>query len=375
MSSRTTSAFTALVFFVLAEPARVSAASITLMPSKDATIFGESANQGIPNTDGQDLFDRSNGAAPGIFAGGNGALAPHRGLIAFDIAGQIPAGSVITGARLTLYIGIVAGSGGAPGLGDPNLRTMDLHRLTTDWGEGVTGANATRIGGTGQGFPANPGDATWNAAAYQATPWTTPGGDYEPTVSASLPVGRDFYSAQTWGSTPELVQDVQAWLDDPAANYGWILINRDENQRQTHRAFYSREWSDPALRPQLQLTYEAAPVPLPPALWLFGTAGIALVRLARRRPGVNRLVKNSEGQTAPRSLAVWSGKILDLLFSRRTNDARQRYSARLPLQLRGFGSAGSEITPPGGCGCWWMAYCGRCRMGSRRCIHTLGALR
>ncbi|QSA95751.1 DNRLRE domain-containing protein [Methylococcus sp. EFPC2] len=269
---------TALIFLALVESS--PAATITLTPSKDATIFGASVNQGLPNTVGQDLYNHSNGAGPGIFSGGNGTLAPHRALLAFDVAGQIPAGSVITGAQLTLHIGIVAGSGGAPGLGDPNSRVMDLFRLTTDWGEGSTGANATNIGGTGQGFPANPGDATWNAAAYNLTPWTTPGGDYDPTVKSSLAVGRDFYAAQTWGSTPGLVEDVQGWLDQPSTNFGWILINQDETLRQTHRAFYSREWSDPSLRPQLQITYESAPVPVPPALWLFGTAIATLAGFA-----------------------------------------------------------------------------------------------
>lgn len=274
---------TALVCLLLADSAAVSAAVVTLTPSKDATIFGTSINQGLPNSSGQDLFNHSNGAGPGMFAGGNGQFAPHRGLIAFDIASQIPAGSVITGVQLTLYIGIVAGSGGAAGLGDQTPRTMDLFRLTRNWGEGITGGNATQIGGTGQGFPANPGDATWNAAAYRQTPWTTPGGDYVNQASATLAVGSEFGSAQTWTTTPTLVQDVQAWLDDPSSNFGWILINQDEDLKQTHRAFYTSEWTDPAQRPQLQVSYQPAPVPVPAAAWLFGTCITGLLSLTRRK--------------------------------------------------------------------------------------------
>lgn len=264
-----------------------SAETISLLPSKDATIFGASVNEGVPNTDGQGLYNRSNGAGPGIFSGGNGALAPHRALIQFDVAGNIPQGAVINSAQLTMHIGIVAGSGGAVGLGDQNPRTMDLHRLTADWGEGITGANSTAVGGTGQGFPSNPGDTTWNERHFGSTPWTTPGGDFVQTVSGSLAVGSVFFSPQTWQSTAQMVADVQSWLNDPTDNFGWILINKDENGRQTHRAFFSKEAEAQglanAIGPRLLIDYSLAPVPVPGALGLFGSGLVALARLTRRR--------------------------------------------------------------------------------------------
>ncbi|WP_077035815.1 DNRLRE domain-containing protein [Pelomonas sp. KK5] len=257
------------------------AAVITLTPSKDATIYGASMNQGLPNSSGQDLFDHSNGAGPGLFAGGNGQFAPHRALIEFDIASALPAGARVTSVELTMYIGIVAGSGGAPGLGDQTPRTMDLFRLTRDWGEGTTGANATTVGGTGQGFPANTGDATWLQSAYQQVSWTTPGGDHVAEASSTRAVGSVFGSAQTWSSTALMISDVQGWLDNPASNDGWILINRDETLKQTHRAFYSSEWPDAAMRPQLQISYEATPVPEPGAAVLL--VGGLVVMLGWRR--------------------------------------------------------------------------------------------
>lgn len=294
----------ALTLMPLGAVSLASAETIPLMPSHDATIFGTSINEGVPNTDGQGLYNRSNGAGPGIFSGGNGALAPHRALIQFDIAGNLPQGAVINSAQLTMYIGIVAGSGGAPGLGDQTQRTMDLHRLTAGWGEGITGANSTTIGGTGQGFPANPGDATWNERHFGSVPWTTPGGDFVQTVSGGLAVGSVFFSPQTWQSTPQMAADVQSWLNDPDNNFGWILINREENSRQTHRAFFSKEAEAQglanAIGPRLLIDYSVAPVPVPAAIWLFGS-GLAAVAGLRRRAIVSHVRKSRR-----RSSAVWT---------------------------------------------------------------------
>ncbi|WP_121987563.1 DNRLRE domain-containing protein [Nitrospira lenta] len=273
------------ILLVLTDVSFARGETVMLGASKDATIFGASSNQGIPNTDGQDLFNRSNGAGPGLFSGGNGALAAHRGLIAFDIAGTVPAGSIITDVSMTLAIGIVAGSGGAPGLGDQTSRTISLFHVTADWGEGSTGSNSTTIGGTGQGFPANPGDATWNARHFGSTDWTTPGGDFRATPSGSLAVGSQFFSSQTWQSTPGMVADVQEWLDSPSSNFGWMLINADENARQTHRAFFTKESLDPAMRPQLSVGY-IAPVPVPAAFWLFGTGLMGAASLMWRKAWV-----------------------------------------------------------------------------------------
>jgi hypothetical protein len=60
---------------------------------------------------------------------------------------------------------------------------------------------------------------------------------------------------------------VQGWLDHPATNDGWILINHTEGVQQTVKAFYSREATlqntsgDPlpvSWRPTLAVTYTLA---------------------------------------------------------------------------------------------------------------------
>jgi hypothetical protein len=239
---------------------------------KDATIFQNNVNN-------------SNGAGPGIFAGTNGTNSPRRGLISFDLS-SIPAGAIITDVQFTLTLGQVAGSGGAGSGGNPVDRLISMFRLTTNWGEGTTGSTATAIGGTGQGFAANVGDATWNAAAYQQTNWTTPGGDYISTASASLAMqGTTVGTAYTWLSTAALVADVQGWLDDPSTNFGWELINADETGTQSFYSFYTSEWSDrpggsAAQEPQLQITYT---IPEPSTYALLAVSGLVGLGVIRRR--------------------------------------------------------------------------------------------
>jgi hypothetical protein len=55
-----------------------------------------------------------------------------------------------------------------------------------------------------------------------------------------------------------LLEDVRLWALHPEQNFGWILIG-DESQRQTARAFASRENPDPVLRPVLEITYRGRP--------------------------------------------------------------------------------------------------------------------
>ncbi len=213
-----------------------------------------------------------------MFAGTNGMDSPRRALIDFDIAANVPTSATITSVQLTSFLGQVAGN-------DQTPRTIGLYELTADWGEGTTGSSMM-IGGTGQGFPANPGDATWNARFFPGTLWTTPGGDHNATASATSVVGTAINAPYTWQPTPALVSDVQAWLNTPATNFGWELINLDESTATDFRAFYTRDFSGATPRPQLQVTFtpltsepEPASVFLVPAAVLFLTLAAGAKRL------------------------------------------------------------------------------------------------
>ncbi|OUL26157.1 PEP-CTERM sorting domain-containing protein [Nostoc sp. 106C] len=230
------------------------AGTLTIGATRDTTIYQNNNN--------------SNGTGVGMFVGNNGANAPRRALTYFDIAGNLPTGASITDVQLTLFLGQVAGSSGIPGRGDQTPRDISLVRVSNSWGEGTSGPvpPSGTIGGTGEGFTPNPGDATWNARFYDPVNpalWGTPGGDFAANPSATIAVGSTFNAGYTWGSTAAMVADVQGWLDNPSENFGWLLRSESESTPQSFRAFWTSNATDPSLRPQLQITF-AEPVPEPP---------------------------------------------------------------------------------------------------------------
>jgi hypothetical protein len=54
-----------------------------------------------------------------------------------------------------------------------------------------------------------------------------------------------------------MVADVQAWLDAPSTNFGWI-VSGDESASNTSKRFDSRQNATSANRPSLQITYTTA---------------------------------------------------------------------------------------------------------------------
>jgi hypothetical protein len=208
------------------------------------------------NTIYQSAVTNSAGGAAGVFVGTNGQGSPRRGLVAFDVAGNVPAGALITGAQLTMYLGAAGNAVGQP---------IGLHRLTADWGEGTAGSSSPTVSGGGNGFAASPGDATWNARFLGSTSWTNPGatGDFVAVASAVTTVGNAIDAPYSWFASAAMRDDVQTWLDHASSNFGWVLVNQNEAASQTVRAFYSSEATlnsagdrlDPNWRPVLTVTY------------------------------------------------------------------------------------------------------------------------
>ena len=196
--------------------------------------------------------DVSSGGSTGMFVGRNNqpSNSRRRSVILFDIVAAIPAGSTVNSVVLGLSL--------APS--NEAAATVSVHRLQAAWGEG------TATSGGGQGAPAGPGDATWLYSQYNSTPWTTPGGDFEAaSTQTSVGAAGDYL----WPSTAAMIANVQAFLDSPAANFGWILIG-NESAGQTSKRFATREDADEALRPRLIVDYTPIPEPTCAALLMTG---------------------------------------------------------------------------------------------------------
>ncbi|MCB1603615.1 MAG: DNRLRE domain-containing protein [Xanthomonadales bacterium] len=129
-----------------------------------------------------------------------------------------------------------------------NTQTVNLHTITSSWGEGTSDAG----GPEGAGTASTTNDATWIHSFYDTVSWMTPGGDYLGTPSASLSISsQGGYTFQNNG----MIDDIQNWLDSPATNFDWILIG-DEISSGFAQRFASREHQTASSRPSLLVSYE-----------------------------------------------------------------------------------------------------------------------
>jgi hypothetical protein len=235
MNSKTLLALTLTAILSYSGAGLARAATINLTPSKDNTLYEYDSAEG----------DHSNGAGFHFFAGENAMGELRRGVLAFDIAGTIPAGSTITAVSLTMNMSMTPAG----------ALTVELHKLLADWGEGTSHAPM----GEGDGAPATPNDATWRHRFFDSIFWTTQGGDFLATVSASQSVGG--VGQYTWSSA-QMVADVQSWLDNPASNFGWLVLG-DETAIATAKRFDTRESASPPMLTIQFIPGRATPTPRP----------------------------------------------------------------------------------------------------------------
>jgi hypothetical protein len=215
-----------------------SAGTININPSKDNTLYEYDPVDG----------DHSNALGFHFFAGETGMNELRRGVLAFDISNNLPFGAVITAASLSVNMSRTPTN---------TAYVMELHKLLADWGEGTSIAP----GEEGDGAPATPNDATWRHRFFDTIFWSAQGGDFSATVSASQLVGP--LGQYTWSSA-QMVADVQGWLDNPANNFGWLMLG-DESVFLTAKRFDTRESANP---PVLAITYiggTPTPTVTPPA--------------------------------------------------------------------------------------------------------------
>lgn len=238
-SRRPVRATLALFLSFLMHTAVAAQTTVTLSPAADGTLY-EHATGALSNSSGD-----------GLFVGRTAAGGVRRAVLRFDVAAALPAGAKVLAATLSLNV----------------VRTLatspvqaTLHRVTQAWSEGPS----VVLGSGGGGTAALAGDVTWLHRVYPTTTWTTPGGDFVAAPVAAL----DLPPSGT-GTTPVsagLAAAVQAWIDTPAQNFGWLL-KTDELQVGIAYRIDSRE--SLGVRPQLAVTYV---LPAQNAAWGTGCA-------------------------------------------------------------------------------------------------------
>jgi hypothetical protein len=208
-----------------------------VVPAHDVTIYEDEEGE------------TSNSAGDGLFAGRTSVGKTHlhpplvrRALIRFDlVTSGIPAGSTIDSVFLTVTVtrsNVLTGR--VP---------FSIHRVVADWGEGFS----KPLDQGGGGAAASEGDATWIHSFYPVQFWVGQGGDFVPSASASVTANL-LGERATWRNTDEMTADVQGWLDDPSANFGWIILG-DEGAAATTKRFGSRESLAYRSRPSLKIYY------------------------------------------------------------------------------------------------------------------------
>lgn len=214
---------------VTSVPFVTAQSTATIVSNKDTTLYEDAAGA------------LANGGGSGMFCGrvgGGGGFGIRRTMIQWDVAGSIPAGSKILTASLDMWV--EQSSAFLP-------ITTEVHRITTDWSEG----NVVAPSGQGSGGAASAGESTWLHSNFPSQLWSTPGGDFGPTsFTFDLPGIAGFVTE----SNASIVADVQSMLDNPAANYGWLLKTA-EVLTSNARKMNTREAA--AFQPKLVITYLA----------------------------------------------------------------------------------------------------------------------
>lgn len=220
-------------------PVQTTTANLT--SSQDNTMFSEDGSL----SDGRGYLYSGR---TGIISGSSDL---RRALVMFNVA-TIPTDAVVTSAQVRLRLNKAG----------PNVTTttsLGLHRLNETWGEG-TSANVNG----GNGAAAVAPDATWTHRFYNTTAWSTAGGVFQATASASVTVGA-VPANLIWATTTQLQNDVQSWINGSVTNAGW-LVRGDEGSDGTACRFDSKQLG--SVLPLLTVVYDLGPQPTPFENWL-----------------------------------------------------------------------------------------------------------
>lgn len=217
------------IYKLVAEP--TDPAPLLLTAVKDNSLFTDTGAGGA---------ELSNGTGPLLVGKTTTGEGEHlrRALVQFDLT-SVPVGARFRSALLRVHVNSAMAAGGPS-------RVTSIHRVTAGWGEA---GSFSAVGGA----LAQTGDATWFQQFYSVSEpefWVNEGGDYSDAISASF--GLNAQTGYRGFQGPQLMKDVQTWLAEPSANFGWV-IRSDEGAAGTSKQLASREDADPAKRPTLIL--------------------------------------------------------------------------------------------------------------------------
>src|SRR5690349_4539868 len=161
--------------------------------------------------------DENFGSANNMIVGevGSRAMPPfeiRRGLLRFDLS-SLPAGAVVNSATLQISAVLMLPQ-------DPVNSDFGIHLLLEDWDELAV---------------------SWNSPLAGVS-WTAPGAS-DPADTVQAPSSTVFVTGlgnYVFPTTPSLISDVQAWVNDPRSNFGWLLVS-EENGPESARHIGTRE--------------------------------------------------------------------------------------------------------------------------------------
>lgn len=190
---------------------------LELVPEKDNTLY-ETSSEPLSNGLGQYIFAGRTGN------NNNGLI--RRAVLKFDLS-AVPENTVINNVTLSLIVSRRVASS-----------TVSIHLTEADWGEGTSDAG----GEEGQGAPASLNDATWISAfngdkENGGISWSNVGGDFSENASANATVTN---LGELLFTGPNLIADVENWLNETNPNYGWFIIG-DEGTLNSAVRFVSKD--------------------------------------------------------------------------------------------------------------------------------------
>jgi len=153
------------------------------------------------------------------------ANAERRTLMQFDLSAH--AGNVISGAKLRLYLSSI----------EEEDVIVKAYPLTKYWEEG---------NGIGEIFNFNQEDVLW-AQATNSNNWDNAGGDFTGTLIGTMPT-----TNEGWVEMDLDIATVQNWIDNPSANFGFIL--KADGVADSKMKFYSKNVLLSGLKPHLEIS-------------------------------------------------------------------------------------------------------------------------